>query len=273
MISYDFDFELRPPDGPLSRFVSGVWHARGQAPHRRERILPSTSAVLLLIFGAPLRMTESRDGGVARELTGAWITGPHERPIINEPTGETHVVGAVFEPGGIGAFLTEPVESIANRIVSLEDVGSSLGSPNSILKVVDPCPGAAAAIEKLTCELSSRLSPPADFGRWSQVVEALTSSDAPSVAEVQHSVGISRRYFSAQVRRRIGLLPKALQRITRLRRLLAELDARKPICWSSEAVGAGYFDQPHAIRDFRELTGMTPVEYVKRRRPVVEDRG
>ena len=31
-------------------------------------------------------------------------------------------------------------------------------------------------------------------------------------------------------------------------------------------MGAGYFDQPHAIRDFRELTGMTPVEYVARRR-------
>jgi hypothetical protein len=31
-------------------------------------------------------------------------------------------------------------------------------------------------------------------------------------------------------------------------------------------VGAGYFDQPHAIRDFREFTGMTPVEYVERRR-------
>lgn len=51
-----------------------------------------------------------------------------------------------------------------------------------------------------------------------------------------------------------------------MRRLLEDLDARRPICWSSEAVGAGYFDQPHAIRDFRELTGMTPVEYVARRR-------
>ena len=38
------------------------------------------------------------------------------------------------------------------------------------------------------------------------------------------------------------MLEGALQRIARMRRLLEELDARKPVRWSEEAVGAGYFD-------------------------------
>ena len=53
-----------------------------------------------------------------------------------------------------------------------------------------------------------------------------------------------------------------------MRRLVDELDARKAIAWSREILGAGYFDQPHAIRDFRFFTGMTPTEYVRRRRLV-----
>jgi len=209
-------------------------------------------------------MTEPADGATARELSGTWITGPHERPILNEPTAETHVVGAVFQPGGIGAFLDRPVESIANRILALDDVDSSLGDGRALL--AEPCTGADRSIERLTDALAAGLSPPADYERWHSVAEALASPDVQTVAEVQRSLGISRRHFSAQVRRRIGLLPKSLQRIARMRRLLEQLDARKPIRWSSEAVGAGYFDQPHAIRDFREFTGMTPVEYVERRR-------
>jgi AraC-like DNA-binding protein len=93
----------------------------------------------------------------------------------------------------------------------------------------------------------------------------LTGSDSRSIAELQAELGVSRRYFVSQIRRRVGLRPKVLQRIARMRRLLQELDARKPIRWSEEAVGAGYFDQPHAIRDFRAFTGLTPTEYVRRR--------
>jgi len=266
MISTDFDFQLRPPGEPLGRFVSGVWHARGRVTHRRERILPSAGAVLLVILGDPLHMTDPRDGAIAREMTGAWITGPHERPIINEPAGETHVIGAVFKPGGIGALLKESVATIANRILPLDEANSSLGSGRELMAAFDPCPGAAPAIEGLSRELAARLSPRHDSERWNEVVEALTSPDVQTVAEVQRSVGISRRHFGSEVRKRVGLLPKSLQRIARLRRLLEDLDARKPISWSSEAVGAGYFDQPHAIRDFREFIGMTPVEYVERRR-------
>jgi len=265
MIQADFEFESRQPDGPLDRFVSEVWYARGQVPHQRERILATVDTVLLLVLGDPLRMTEPVDGGVELEMTGAWISGPHERPIINEPLGETHVVGAVFEPGGIGGFLKGPADAIANRILRLDEVPSSLGSGRGLLRAVERR-DAATAIELLSRELAARLESPADYERWRGVAQALTSPDVQTVAQVQRAVGSSRRHFTAQVRKRVGLLPKSLQRIARIRRLLETLDARKPICWSSEAVGAGYFDQPHAIRDFHEFTGMTPVEYVARRR-------
>lgn len=260
-----FDFRISHPKAPLGRFVSGVWHARGRIPHDRERILPSAEAVLLLVLGAPLRMTEPREGGAIHEVRGAWITGPHQRPILNEPLAETHVVGAVFTAGGVAAFLEGSVAEIAHRILPLARVRSALGNGRQLLAALNPCPGAAPAIELLSEELGATFSTPPGFERWQLAVESLIGPDARTVAEVQRAAGVSRRHFAAEVRSRVGLLPKSLQRITRLRRLLEDLDARRPIRWSSEAVGAGYFDQPHAIRDFRELTGMTPVEYVAKR--------
>jgi AraC-like DNA-binding protein len=188
------------------------------------------------------------------------------RPILNEPLGETHVVGAVFEPGGVAAFLDGPVETIANRILPLGDVASSLGSGRTLLAALEPSRGPASAIEIIGRELAARLTPPDDYERWRGAAEALANPEVRTVAEVQRSVETSRRHFAAQMRRLVGLNPKSVQRIARWRRLLEDLDARRPIRWSFEAVGAGYFDQPHAIRDFQEFAGMTPVEYVNRRR-------
>jgi len=262
MIPGDFDFRIRPPGEPLDRFVSAVWYARGQVPHGRERILPSPGAVLLVVLGAPLRMTEPGEDAEVLDVTGAWLAGPHERPILNQPTGETHAVGAVFQPGGIGAFIAGPIDAITNRILPLDEAAPSLVPQDTLSAETDP----DAAIETLTAALAGAMTPPADHRRWSGAIERLARADGGAVAEVQQAMGVSRRHFAAQIQRRVGLRPKSLQRVTRMRRLLEDLDARKPVRWSQEAVGAGYFDQPHAIRDFRMFTGMTPTDYVNRRR-------
>ena len=117
MIPAEFDFRVRVPGPPVDGFVQRVWYARGTSPHGRERILPSAAPVLLVVLGAPLRMSTSDELPARPERTGVWLQGPHERPILNEPTGETHAVGVVFAPGGVAPCLEGSVEELANRIL------------------------------------------------------------------------------------------------------------------------------------------------------------
>lgn len=271
MIPADFDFRVRLPEPPLSLAVESVWHARGTSPHGRERILPSPAAVLLVVLGPPLRMAPPATDGDPVEIAGAWVTGPHERPVLNEPTGETWVVGASFRPGGVAPFLAGPVERIANRIVPLDDLDTLLGPSDDLIAALRRAGGAGPAMSCLTARLERPLRTcgraPAELDdEWQAAVRVLARGEPGPVRDVQEATGASRRHFIEQVRRRAGLAPKSLQRIARMRRLLEEIDARKPIRWSAEAVGAGYFDQPHAIRDFKAFTGMTPTQYVERRR-------
>ena len=57
-----------------------------------------------------------------------------------------------------------------------------------------------------------------------------------------------------------------MARIYRFARLILSVDALRPVDWSELAHGAGYFDQAHFSREFKDFTGHTPTGYLALRR-------
>ena len=67
--------------------------------------------------------------------------------------------------------------------------------------------------------------------------------------------------------RAVGVSPKVLDRVLRLRRAIRALERGTP-GWSAIACEAGYADQAHLIREFRSLAGITPARWAAERRAV-----
>jgi AraC-like DNA-binding protein len=87
------------------------------------------------------------------------------------------------------------------------------------------------------------------------------------IASLCAELGVSPRHLTRRFGTQIGLSPKAVSRQLRfaaVRRRLQTPDGRS---WTEIALAAGYFDQAHLSRDFRELAGITPTEFVARRIP------
>ena len=63
----------------------------------------------------------------------------------------------------------------------------------------------------------------------------------------------------------VGVSPKKLSRIARLHAVLTRLaDPRAaPVSWGMLAIEAGFSDQAHLIREFRQLVGTTPASYAR----------
>jgi AraC-like DNA-binding protein len=71
--------------------------------------------------------------------------------------------------------------------------------------------------------------------------------------------GLSHRRFLTVFREAVGLGPKVYCRVERLQDALARAAAGGP--WSEVALAAGYSDQAHLVREFREIAGLSPGEY------------
>ena len=82
-----------------------------------------------------------------------------------------------------------------------------------------------------------------------------------SVRSVSERLDVSPRQIARMFQRHVGMTPKRFARIRRLQRVLRSAHADPGQDWVVLAAEHGYADQSHLIRDFRDLTGLTPSAY------------
>lgn len=80
------------------------------------------------------------------------------------------------------------------------------------------------------------------------------------VAQVCDRFSLSERALQRLVRRRLGLTPKWLIQRRRLQEAAERLRGGSTT-QAEIAAALGYADQPHLIRDFARVTGMTPGQF------------
>ena len=90
------------------------------------------------------------------------------------------------------------------------------------------------------------------------------------IGDLTTALGCSRKHLVSQFRDQVGLPPKQVARVLRFESVVRALGDARPRSWTEVAMGAGYYDQAHLIRDFNEFAGCTPTEFVARMLPTGE---
>jgi AraC-like DNA-binding protein len=89
------------------------------------------------------------------------------------------------------------------------------------------------------------------------------NSDVLRVEQVRAEFDLTERSLQRLVQRRIGLTPKWLIQRRRLQEAAERLRERSASL-SEVAAVLGYADQPHFVRDFARVVGMTPGAFAER---------
>ena len=73
--------------------------------------------------------------------------------------------------------------------------------------------------------------------------------------------GLGERQLQRRFAEVVGISPRALGVVIRLRRVFEALREAPLATWSERAQAAGFFDHPQMARDFRRLIGKTPARW------------
>ncbi len=128
-------------------------------------------------------------------------------------------------------------------------------------------PDAASAIAITIAALEAGLDT-SDPGlpRIARTVAAIEADPVRPIGDLAALLGISHGHLDREFARIVGLGPRVLARIVRLRRLVASIDVYGAVEWTRLASDLGWFDQAHLIRDFKRFAGVSPGEYAAAQR-------
>jgi methylphosphotriester-DNA--protein-cysteine methyltransferase len=229
----------------------------------RERIAPTGSTVAAVVLGDPIRQTPVGEGTALVTETG-FLIGPHDRPIVNEPLGETFCVGIVTTPVGCRPAFGLAPATLRGRVV---DLLQAWPRADALRRELTTCRTSAEALDVV--EATLRTPEPFDrhaLARCEAAVRQLSAEPTRPVADIATGLGVSHGHLDRQFTEQVGLSPRTLARILRMRRLLEEIDVYGSVGWAGKAAELGWSDQAHLIRDFKRHTGVTPSQYLAAQR-------
>jgi AraC-like DNA-binding protein len=243
---------------PGQRLTGYVHNYRGyrneQGGWARLRLVPSTRVKLDISIGALPRLGDSN--AVPAGAAYGMRTHPAALTRFDGPG-----IQVELTPYGAYALLGVPVWEVTDTVIDMADV---LGRrAEQIVARLAETPEWQARLTLLDDALAARAEAgptPAPQAVWAWQRLCRSNGRIP-IAQLATEVGWTRRHLLTRFREQIGLTPKTAARVIRFQHALQLL--QRPGQHSSVASLAqatGYSDQAHLTREFRALTGTTPVE-------------
>jgi AraC-like DNA-binding protein len=226
-----------------------------EVTHPEQIVLPATASVPLIL--------KIRDSA---HRPPAFVSGPHGSHLEMDGACAPAYLEVWLAPLGAYVMLGLPLREISGQTVDLVDLFGADG--RRLAEKVRASPdwtrrfGLVDEFLLRRTEIGPRPSPQVRRA-WHQLTR---SGGRTPIGRLAAEVGWSHKHLTSMFRQQVGLPPKTVARLVRFDRVLAGVgQARRPN-WSDLATTAGYADQPHLVREFREFTGTTPTRYAARLR-------
>ncbi|WP_433659342.1 helix-turn-helix domain-containing protein [Nocardia sp. CA-128927] len=264
----------RVPAPPLDRFIDDVYCLTGVPRHRRMIVPPLPSAHLFINLGGPARLLDSDPSVPSATFADGWFMGVWTRRFLFEYPAWVRLVGVHFKPWGMSPFIDMPASELRDRWVPVDAVWQR--SVDRIRNQLGDIASAAETLRVVEEELRSRLAeaPSRGLDLVQYIAGRLaTSHGAVPVGALTDAAGVSVNHLATLFKSHVGVTPKRVARIYRFAQLILSVDTLRPVDWSELAHTAGYFDQAHFSREFKDFTGRTPTEYLALRQRFPAEQG
>jgi len=255
------------PDPRLQGVVLGLyqgWTEQTTAVTLRREV-PRPMVPLILNLGAPWGVA-SGDGAMAR--FDSFAAGLHDRHATTRSTGFSQCLQVNLTLLGARRVLGGALPAIVNAIAPFEELLGREGR-ELIARFRDANDWSRrfALLDRfLLHRVAAAAAIHADVAASFGILERCDG--AASIGGLATDRGVSRKRLVQLYRAALGLPPKTIARVLRFNRAIDLLGADPGAGWAALAQDAGYYDQAHLTRDFRDLAGCTPGAYRALHQPV-----
>lgn len=229
---------------------------------RKLRLFSDGNTGMVFSFKNPL-ISHFTGPDIPVELPDSFIYGQLDSFQDLYCQGETSLMIVVFHPHGLSQMLGVPSQELKNQRINTEDIFGSKGAA-----LYEKLSDSTAITRKITLAedffrklIASRQLPDQPLILASLNFITLNKGLLP-VSKLAAFMGYHERTLERTFIAHIGISPKKFSTIIKLHVFLKQL-RDKPVQENLAALGyeAGYYDQPHLIREFKKHTGLTPGQY------------
>jgi methylphosphotriester-DNA--protein-cysteine methyltransferase len=222
-----------------------------------NRILPDTSIVVAFRYKGTT--FAGADGKI--RLPASAVSGLTKSARFLAYSKETATLLVRFNEGGARAFSDEPLHELSGLHVSLDN----LVQRRKLVEIEEQLAAAKNNSQRFSIVerfmLSELKRPRSDQLILDAVQKIKFANGDLRIKDLLTNLSISQDPFEKRFRQAIGTSPKQFAKVVRLRNLIGNYSQTKNL--TDAAFTAGYYDQPHFIRDFKSFTGQTPKDFFK----------
>ncbi|MBN1796962.1 MAG: AraC family transcriptional regulator [Spirochaetales bacterium] len=239
-------------------FIDAYWVYRCKSEKSiRSRIFPQGLSNLIFYFNESKQTGTCLDNGFPYIFVNGEITGP--LPVAYRKN-EFFIV-AHIKSFYLHALLNINMESITDKIVSLEDIDKKLYRRLRSCAAGDSPEESLRAIDRELYLIFREISAPA--AGLAEVMDlAYSTRGICSLDELLERGNMSARTLERNFLKTVGVPPKTLTRIIRFNNILHHLKARKKCSLIETALDFGYYDQAHFNNDFKKISGYAPSFFI-----------
>ena len=249
------------PHPILRPFVKCAWTLEGFAGAQLERVLPDGCTELIFHYGDLFRQHKAEGPGEIQPRSS--VVGQISQYIQLEATGTIGIVAMRFFPHGLASFASLPIADLSNQSVSVHDVFGREGEEltRHVLGANENRDRIRMIESFLIRKLQRRPSP--DYVINDCVAKIMAEHGQIRVDSLRKNLKVSKRHFERKFNHSVGLNPKLFGRLIRFHHATRLIENGKFTSLGTLSHEAGYYDQAHFTRDFKEFAGMNPTAYFK----------
>jgi len=257
------NYQTFKPHKDLESIVKFYWtlEVPFDLKNKKQKILPDGCIEMTFNFGDKIKRYTSENDFILHP--NAMVMGQRTKSYYILPTGNVDTFAICFYPIGFGNFVKTTLENLVDKETpTAELLGQAEANEleQQIIQAIDT----QQRINIIETFLLKKLSLKDTISNIvkSTVDDLLKTNGTTPINVILKNDISKRRQLERHFKKQIGISPKQLGKVIRFQATLQLLLNKKSLTLTDIAYESEYFDQSHFIKDFKDLVGVTPKDFL-----------